>query len=124
MLVAIGFIPSIIYVYLAWLAVKAICRYHGLVAITSAFILLDVLYYGGVNALWFKDALTVQLDYVDVIWAFQEALDVFCLIALLLVAMRTIQPLKTDASPRAEKIFFLGFIFVYLWISFGVFMAA
>ncbi len=124
MLIAIGFIPSVLYVYLAWLAIKAISRYHGLVAITSAFILLDVLYYGAVNALWFKDALTVTLDYVDVIWAFQEALDVFCIIALLLVAMRNIEPAKTDVSLRAEKIYFIGFILIYIWVSFGVFMAA
>lgn len=124
MLILIGFLPSVLYVYLAWLAIRTLSRYHGLLAMAAAFILLDVLYYGAVNALWFKDALTVTLDYVDVIWAFQEALDVFCVIALLIVGMRVTPHGNTDVSRRAELVYFIGFMLVYIWVSFGVFMTA
>lgn len=124
MLLLIGFVPSLLYIALAWLAIRVLSRYHGLIALTSAFILLDVLYYGAVNALWFKDALKVQIDYVDMVWAFQEALDVFCMLGLLLVGLRISTPTKTDVSARAEWVYFIGFMFVYVWLSFGFFIGA
>lgn len=124
MILLIGFIPTLLYIYLAWVCIRVISRYNGLLVLTSAFMLLDVLYYGAVNAIWFKDALSVKLDYIDMIWAFQEALDVFCMLGLLVLVMRVVTPTKTDVSTRAEWIFFLGFIVVYLWLCFGVFMGA
>jgi len=120
MLYLVAWVPTLIYVYLAWVTIPILLLRSGWISIIAFFTLFNTAYYFVVNAVWFKSITGVALEPMDVIWAFQEALDVAIIVLLLRLYRSTTDESQLKEMLSKQVVTFVLFIASCAWISFAV----
>lgn len=117
MYLVLGLSPLMLQIYLAWIVFPIILRHGGVTTAIAVFILINTCFYTAINLLWWRQAVHVQLDAQDMLWAIQEAMVAGIIIALVLKLRAYFKEEKETPIPKTQ---ILGMAFAYYSFCFGL----